>query len=123
MIRGIGIDIVRVGRLDTWLDDPGLLKRYFHPAEIEAVHSRGSSKVLSLASRFAAKEAFGKALGTGLVHFNLGEVQVQNDNLGKPDILLHGRALEALKRMGGMSVFCSLAHEHDNAVAVIVIEG
>ena len=123
MIRGIGIDIVRVGRLDSWLYNPGLLERYFHPAEVEAVHSRGSSKVLSLASRFAAKEAFGKALGTGLVHFNLWEVQVQNDNLGKPDILLHGRALEALKRMGGKSVFCSLAHEHDNAVAVIVIEG
>ncbi len=123
MILGIGIDIVRVGRLSSWIDDRGLLERYFHPEEIEAVYSRGSGRGFILAGRFAAKEAFGKALGTGLMHFNLGEVQVRNDELGKPDVLLHGRALEAFERMGGKAVFCSLAHERDNAVAVIVIEG
>ncbi len=123
MILGIGIDIVRVGRLSSWLDDRGLLTRYFHPEEIDAVYSRGSGRAFSLAGRFAAKEAFGKALGTGLMHFNLGEVQVRNDELGKPDVVLHGRALEAFERMGGTAVFCSLAHERDNAVAVIVIEG
>lgn len=123
MIRGIGIDIIRVGRLEGWLNDPGLLARYFNIEELEAVNSRGSGKALSLAGRFAAKEAFGKALGTGLMHFNLAEVQIRNDDLGKPDVILHGRALEAFHRAGGQSVFCSLAHERDNAVAVIVIEG
>lgn len=123
MILGIGIDIVRVGRLDSWLDNPGLLARFFHEEELAAIERRGSGRVLSLASRFAAKEAFGKALGTGLMHFNLGEVQVRNDELGKPEVILHGRARDAFERMGGAGVFCSLAHERDNAVAVVVIEG
>lgn len=123
MILGLGIDIVRVGRLDSWLDNPGLLSRFFHEEELAAIERRGSGRVLSLASRFAAKEAFGKALGTGLMHFNLGEVQVRNDELGKPEVILHGRAREAFERMGGVGVFCSLAHERDNAVAVVVIEG
>ncbi len=123
MILGIGIDIVRVGRLDSWLENPGLLARFFHQDELAAIERRGSGRVLSLASRFAAKEAFGKALGTGLMHFNLGEVQVRNDELGKPEVILHGRARKAFERMGGVGVFCSLAHERDNAVAVVVIEG
>lgn len=123
MIRGIGIDIVRTSRLDSWLNDEGLLERFFHPEERAAVFGRGSDKVLSLAARFAAKEAFGKALGTGLMHFNLREVQVRNDELGKPDMVLHGRARTAFEAMGGVNVFVSLAHERDNAVAVVVIEG
>ncbi len=123
MIRGIGIDIVRTSRLDAWLGDEGLLERFFHPDELAAVFERGHDKVLSLAARFAAKEAFGKALGTGLMHFNLREVQVMNDELGKPDMVLHGRARQAFEACGGVSVFVSLAHERDNAVAVVVIEG
>ena len=123
MIRGIGIDIVRTSRLDSWIHDQGLLERYFHPDELAAVFGRGTDRVLSLAARFAAKEAFGKALGTGLMHFNLRDVQVRNDELGKPDMILHGRAHAAFEAMGGQSVFVSLAHERENAVAVVVIEG
>ncbi|MFW6252324.1 MAG: holo-ACP synthase, partial [bacterium] len=117
MIRGIGIDIVRTSRLDPWLNDEGLLARFFHPEELASVFGRGSDKVLSLAARFAAKEAFGKALGTGLMHFNLREVQVRNDELGKPDMVLYGRAREAFDAMGGVTAFVSLAHERDNAIA------
>ena len=66
MIIGLGIDFVNVGRMKHWAEVDGIIRRYFHKNEIEASFSRGSSSILSLAARFAAKEAFGKALGTGL---------------------------------------------------------
>ncbi len=123
MIRGIGIDVVQVSRMQSWLDRPELLHRFFHPSEVELVQRRGRAAVLSLSARFAAKEAFGKALGTGLRTLALREICVTNDALGKPELLLEGSALDALKRAGGDRVFLSLTHEQDNAIAMIVIEG
>lgn len=123
MIRGIGIDVVKVSRMRAWLDQPTLLERFFHPSEVETISSRGNSSVLALSARFAAKEAFGKALGTGLRGFSLREVYVSNDQLGKPTLEVEGRAREALQHAGGERVFLSLTHEEDNAIAMIVIEG
>lgn len=123
MIRGIGIDVVQVSRMRAWIDRPELLTRFFHPSEVESVMNRGDGSVLSLSARFAAKEAFGKALGTGLRNLSLREVYVSNDELGKPALQLEGSALEAMRRIGGDRVFLSLTHEQDNAIAMIVIEG
>ncbi len=55
MIAGIGLDVVHVSRLERWRKTPGLLERYFHPEELAAALSRGSTAMLSLAARFAAK--------------------------------------------------------------------
>lgn len=123
MIVGIGIDVVHVYRLKRWEKVPGLYARFFHPNELAAALPRGEGGILSLAARFAAKEAFGKALGTGLHGFALKEIAVMNDELGKPHLHLYGRAQEAFERYGGKSVFVSLSHERDNALAVVVIEG
>ncbi len=123
MIRGIGIDVVHTERLRAWVDRPGLLGRYLHPGEVETIKRRGEGAVLSIATRFAAKEAFAKALGVGLRGFELREVEVRNDSLGKPEILLHGKAAKALEKSGGSRVFVSLTHEEDYAVAMVVIEG
>ena len=122
MIVGLGIDIVHVNRMRHWLDNPSLMERFFHPAEIEAVRQRGDTAALTLAARFAAKEAFGKALGTGLAGMRLRDIQVVNNHNGKPDMLLFGDALASLHRVGGRHVHLSLTHERENAVAVVVIE-
>ena len=120
---GVGIDVVHVYRLRRWEKVPGLLERFFHPDELQAALPKGESGILSLAARFAAKEAFGKALGTGLHGFSLKEMSVMNDELGKPHFHLYDRAQEALDKLGGREVFVSLSHERDNALAVVVIEG
>jgi holo-[acyl-carrier protein] synthase len=122
MIAGIGIDIVHVDRLRRWMNNPGILERFFHPLEIETAKSRNKGMALSLAARFAAKEAFGKALGTGMAHFALKEVAVVNDANGRPEIRLEGKALWAFERAGGGSIHLSMTHEGDNAVAVVIIE-
>ena len=123
MILGIGVDLMQVRRMDRWVDQPGLLARFFHPGELADARTRGKSLALSLAVRYAAKEALGKAMGIGVQHFSLKEVQVVNNKLGKPEILLHGNAKETFKRFGGKSIHLSLTHELDNAVAMVVIEG
>ena len=122
MIRGIGIDIVRIDRMKKWIVRPFLMQRYFHEKEIEDAKSRGASSAMSLAARFAAKEAFGKALGTGLMGISLKEIQVQNNHNGKPGMLLYGNAKKAFERSGGKKIHVSLTHETDNAIAVVVIE-
>ncbi len=123
MIIGLGIDFVNVRRMRHWVEVDGIINRYFHKSEIEAAFSRGSSSVLSLAARFAAKEAFGKALGTGLRGIKLTDIEVKNNHNGKPEIVLHETAMEAFMEMGGAGVHLSLSHEEEAAVAVVIIEG
>ena len=122
MIVGIGVDVVYIKRMKRWREIPGLLERYFHPDELSAVMDRGSSAVLSLAARFAAKEAFGKALGTGLGGITLKDIMVKNRHNGQPEIFVSGTALAALKRSGAARIHLSLTHERDNAVAMVVLE-
>ena len=91
--------------------------------EAASSKDRGHAEALSLAARFAAKEAFGKALGTGLAGMRLRDIQVINNHNGRPDMILHGTALERFRALGAARVLVSLTHESDNAVAVVVIEG
>ncbi len=122
MIRGIGVDIVHVERLEHWDSIPGLIERFFHPQEIADAESRKSSRAVSLAARFAAKEALGKAMGTGLTGINLKDIQVVSNHNGKPDIKVYDTAKRALEAFGAQNIFVSMTHERDNAVAVVVLE-
>lgn len=122
MIAGIGIDVVHVRRLERWRAIPGLLERYFHPDELQTALSRGAAAALSLSARFAAKEAFGKALGTGLTGIVLKDIQVINRHNGRPEMIVYGTALAALRRAGADKIHLSMTHERDNAIAMVVLE-
>lgn len=123
MLAGIGVDIARVSRFEKWAASPGMLKRFFNAREIA---EGGCAKFLAerYAARFAAKEAFGKALGTGISAFDLRDVCVENDERGKPSLALYGGALAALRsRCGeGARVSLSISHEREYAVAFVAIE-
>jgi len=122
MITGVGIDVVHVKRMERWLFNSKLLERYFHPEEIASVASRGKSGAQSLAVRFAAKEAFGKALGTGLAGITLKDIVVLNKYNGKPELKLSGTARDALVKSGADRVHISLTHERETAIAMIILE-
>jgi holo-[acyl-carrier protein] synthase len=122
VIIGIGVDIVHVDRLHKWMKVPGIIERYFHPMEIQDAETRGASKYVSLAARFAAKEAFGKALGTGLKGIKLKDIQVFSDHNGRPEICVHDTAQKVLELSGAENIFVSMTHERDNAVAMVVLE-
>lgn len=122
MITGIGIDAVYIERMERWFANPKLLGRYFHPDELKIIVSRGRSAVFSLAARFAAKEAFGKALGTGLSNITLKDIMVINGNNGKPEIIFFATAQAAFEKSGANAAHISLTHERDYAIAIVVLE-
>ena len=111
-----------IGRMQGWRDQQRLLERFFHPEELADAQKRGPAVMQSLAARFAAKEAYGKALGTGMRDLRLIDIQVENDRHGKPNIIVYGSAKKHFENLGGKTIFVSLAHESDNAIAVVVLE-
>lgn len=124
MIVGIGVDLVSLPRFAELLERRGdaAVARFYTPAEAE--HCRqAKSAVESFAARFAAKEAFFKALGTG---WGLGgrwtEVEVVSAPSGAPSLVLAGRAAEAAAERGISRIHLSLTHTHDTAAAFVVLE-
>jgi holo-[acyl-carrier protein] synthase len=122
MIIGIGIDIIQIERMERWIENPKLLKRYFHDDELLHASGKKNNMAQTLAARFAAKEAFGKALGTGLAQIALKDIMVFNKENGKPEIKLLGSAQEAFIKSGAAKVHISLSHEKENAIAIIILE-
>ena len=122
MIVGTGIDIVRNERLKKWLSDDKILERFFHPVEIEYVKSKKASGVEHLAARFASKEAFVKALGTGFRGINLKDICVYNEESGRPRLKLENTAEEKLVQSGASSVHLAISHEREYTVAMVTLE-
>lgn len=125
MIRGIGVDIVKVDRIEKAVERWGhrFLGRIFTPAEIEGCQKRARS-AQCLALRFAAKEAFAKALGLGMRQgLRWRDIEVVHDNFGKPDLLLHNQALRLFEALEASKTWLSLSDEFESAVAVVVLEG
>lgn len=125
MIYGIGVDLVKVARLAAAIDRHGerFLQRIFTPREIE--HCQGKVRAASmLAMRFAAKEAFSKALGVGLRQGGIRwrEVEVVPNPRGKPDLVISGRAAELCAEEGITGMHLTLTDENDQALAVVVLE-
>ncbi|HEX9531352.1 MAG TPA: holo-ACP synthase [bacterium] len=120
-VRGVGIDIVEVRRIEQALDRWGdaFVTRLFTVAEDERArppHARG----IRLAARFAAKEAVMKALGLGWRAMAWREIEILNDPLGKPTVTLRGGAKRAAERQGIAVVLISLSHTRDLAFASAV---
>ncbi len=125
MIRGIGVDIVKVDRIEKAVERWGyrFLKRIFTPAEIERCQKR-ARPAQCLALRFAAKEAFAKALGLGMRKgLRWRDIEVVHDEFGKPDLLLHNQAQRLLEDVEASRTWLSLSDERESALAVVVLEG
>lgn len=112
----VGIDTVELARIEKALLIPGFRERAFSAEEIEMLDKKGNS-LQSYAANFAAKEAFSKALGTGVRGFSLTEVSVLRNSLGAPYIELSGRAKEAAN---GLNFTVSLTHTRRDASAVVI---
>ena len=124
MIAGIGTDIVAIERFQRFVDqnNAGLLQRIFTEQERALCLARKNSGA-SFAARFAAKEAFLKALGIGLRDgIAWQEMEVVNDELGKPGLILSGRALTLFQERKLSTLFLSLSHDGGCAVAFVVLE-
>jgi holo-[acyl-carrier protein] synthase len=123
MIYGIGIDIAKVSRFIKWYENPRMVKRYFHADEVTYIYSKTKEGALqSMAARFAAKEALGKALGTGLTGFTLKDISVSRKNTGQPELKLSGNIQHIVWERGISGVYLSLSHEKEYAIAQVLLE-
>lgn len=124
-IAGVGTDLCRIGRFQLHLDrgNHALFERLFTVGEREYALDKKSAAA-HLAARFAAKEAFLKALGLGLRDgLSWQDVEVVRDPLGKPSLRLTGRAAEIVAERQVTSTHLSYSHDGDYAVATVILEG
>jgi len=124
MIQGIGIDLVENERIEKIINKWGhkFLQRVFSEGEINYC-GRHIQASIHYGARFAAKEAFLKALGTGLGRgVKLLEIEVVHDDQGKPDLSLHGEANLQIVQRQIKRIHLSLTHTKNYATAIVILE-
>ena len=123
MIKGIGVDIIEVGRIRRLLErDRRFVDRIFTATEIRYCAGKFYPEQ-HFAARFTAKEAFMKAMGTGWEPaMGWKDVAVENDPQGKPQLRLSRRLRERFSRLGLTDIHLSLSHTREHAVAMVVLE-
>ena len=124
MIVGLGIDIVSIGRITAMIERHGdrALRRLYTDVERSYCDAM-PNPALHYAARFAAKESFVKAIGTG---FSGGvswrEIGVVNEPSGRPRLAIEGKARAFLERAGATAAHVSLSHDPTHAAAVVILE-
>lgn len=124
MIIGTGIDIVKNSRIENLINKYGsnFLNRIYLKSEIDYCSSK-TDNTASYAARFAAKEAVFKALGTGKRKHSWKDIEIINDELGKPEVKLYGKTSNDAESMQVKNIFISISHEKDYTIAQIILEG
>jgi holo-[acyl-carrier protein] synthase len=127
MICGLGIDIIEVDRIAAELEKHGerFSRTVFTDEEIAYCGKRvtEAARAQCFAGRFSAKEAFLKAVGTGLRQgLRWRDIEVKNDELGNPSLVVREKALELVSRMGVSHIRVSISHTKTAAVAVVILE-
>jgi holo-[acyl-carrier protein] synthase len=122
MIYGIGHDLVETSRIKGSLEKLGdrFKNKIYTDIEKQYCDSFKLNDYLHYAARFAAKEAFSKAIGTGLRDgFKFTEVGVVNQKSGQPKLVLTGATLE---KYGHLKSHLTMSHSETNAVAIVILE-
>lgn len=122
-ILGLGTDIVRVDRIGSLVERHGsrFLNRVFLPEEQEVLSRHKPAATAALAARWAAKEAFVKALGPLAAGVPYKAVEVVRTVSGQPRLRLHGAAARALEASGAREALVTLSHEDDHAIATVIL--
>ena len=118
MVKGLGLDLCGISRMEKMLENERFLNRYLTENEITYIRRKGRNAAQTLAGIYAAKEALSKALGTGIT-FELKEIGIVHDEAGKPVYELSGRAAEL---GAGDRFLLSITHDSGIAAAVCVRE-
>jgi holo-[acyl-carrier protein] synthase len=121
MIFGIGNDIIEVSRIEKAVQSERFKKRVFTEKEITIMETRKATYE-GYAGRFAGKEAVAKSLGTGVSGFHWNDIEILNDERGKPYVVFHG---ELPKLFENVHVQITISHlkEYAIATAVAIKEG
>ena len=124
-IFGVGVDLVKNQRIKQSIKKKGFVEKIFSKKEI-FYSQKTSNKVNFFAKRFAAKEAFSKALGTGFrKNLNFKDIEILNDNLGKPYYNMNNKIKKILKKISNsksLDLFLSLSDEKSYSIAFATIQ-
>ncbi|ERI94335.1 holo-[acyl-carrier-protein] synthase [Clostridiales bacterium oral taxon 876 str. F0540] len=122
MITGVGVDIVEIRRIKEAVErNDNFIDKLFSREEIDYLRSRGMRPEY-VAGRFAAKEAVAKALGTGFRGFSFRDIVIDRTALGKPIVVLKGKAKVIAQKSGDYKIHLSISHGEDSAIAYAMIE-
>ena len=124
MIYGIGVDIVSIVRIESVIKRWGdrFIGRVFAPDEAAICYDRAYPSS-AFALRFAAKEAFSKALGSGMRKgLKWRDIEVFNYPSGKPSLRLHGTSFEICRERDITGIHLSLSDEGEYGIAMVVLD-
>jgi len=125
-IFGIGTDIINIKRIDKLIKKKNtkFVNRIFTKIEIKYCEKKNNSSSC-YAKRFAAKEAFSKALGAGISNdISFQNIEISNDKFGKPSISIKGKTLNFLKKKvksNNFNIYLSLSDDNPWATAIVII--
>ena len=124
MIVSTGIDIIEVYRIRETIErTPRFVERVFTEREREYCESKGAAAAQSYAGRFAAKEAFLKAVKTGWRgKISWHDIEIHNDENGAPFVKIQGETERIMKNLGADTIHISISHTNEHATAQIILE-
>ena len=118
-IKGIGCDIVNISRIAELLVNERFLDKVYTAYEQNYISEKGTQTAAGL---WAAKEAVSKALGTGFVGFTAKDIEIRHNESGTPQIMLYNGAQTRAELIDVETVYISISHEKEQAMAFAVIE-
>ena len=121
MIVGIGNDIIEIERIEKAISKEGFKNKIYTQRELENIEKRGN-RTETYAGIFSAKEAISKAIGTGVREFSLTDLEILNDDLGKPYVVVSEKLDKILKnKKESYQIEISISHSRKYATAMAII--
>ena len=121
MIVGIGNDIIEIERIEKAISKESFKNKVYTQRELENIEKRGD-RVETYAGIFSAKEAISKAIGTGVREFSLTNLEILNDDLGKPYVVVSEKLDKIIKsKKEDYQIEISISHSKKYATAIAVI--
>ena len=121
MIVGIGNDIIEIERVEKAISKEGFKAKVFTQREIENIVKRGN-RTETYAGIFSAKEAISKAIGTGVREFALTDLEILNDDLGKPYVIVSDKLNKIIQRKKeNYQIEIAISHSKKYATAMAII--
>ena len=121
MIVGIGNDIIEIERVEKAISKEGFIAKVYTQREIENIVKRGN-RTETYAGIFSAKEAVSKAIGTGVREFALIDLEILNDDLGKPYVIVSDKLKKIIQRKKeNYQIEIAISHSKKYATAMAII--
>ena len=120
----LGNDIIEIERIRQAIErSSSFVERVYTPHEIDYCESRNKGRYESFAVIYAAKEAFIKALGTGMRHGSWQDIEIYHDELGAPLIRLQDTFKNIYETLGYTNIHVSISHCKEYAMSTVILEG